>query len=139
MIIFIRNLVVKDIWLKLFSLALAILIWLTVQFSISKEVSPWSALIGRASDEKVLTVPIFVPPMDKRIVSFDPPDVEVTVHGDPKSLKNLKPENLRAQINLTGIESANGMRRRVEVILPENIAYTHLSPEEVEVRLSPKN
>jgi YbbR domain-containing protein len=139
MIVFVRNLVVKDFWLKLFSLVLAILIWLTVQFSISKEVSPWSALIGRAVDEKVLTVPVSVPTADARTVTVDPAQVQVTLRGDPKLLKSLGAEDIRAIVDLTGVEMADGLSRHVQVILPAGISYTQLSPDAVEVRVSPKN
>jgi hypothetical protein len=62
----------------------------------------------------------------------------VTVRGEPKLLKNLTAEDVHAQVNLSGVESANGMRKRIEIILPAGVAYTHLSPEEVEVRVSPR-
>lgn len=139
MIIFARNLVVKDFWLKLFSLALAILIWLTVRFSISGEGSLTSAIFGRASDEAVLTVPVHVASVDARTVTLEPTDVQVTLRGDPKLLKGLRTDEIRAQVDLAGIESANGLRRRIDIILPPGVAYTHLSTEEVEVRVSPKN
>lgn len=137
MIVFVRNLVVKDFWLKLFSLALAILIWLTVDFSISKEVSPWSAIIGRASDEMVLTVPVQMPAIAGRAINLDPAEVQVTLRGDPKLLKELRPDDLRARVEMTGSESANGMRP-VDVILPPGVAYTHIAPEEVEVHVLPE-
>ena len=138
MIIFVRNLVIKDFWLKLFSLALAILIWLTVEFSMHKEVSPWSALIGRAADETVMTVPVNVPAMDARVVSVEPATVQITLRGDPTLLKGLTVEEVRAQVDLSGIESANGLRRTIDVILPAGVSYTHLTPDKVEVRVSPK-
>jgi hypothetical protein len=140
MIVFARNLVAKDFWLKLFSLALAILIWLTVRFSISGETtaSPWLALLGRAPDENVVTVPVHMPPGITQNFSADPADVQVTLRGDPKILKNLRKEDIRAEVDLTGIESANGLLRPVQIILPQGVAYTHLTPDEVEVRVSPK-
>jgi YbbR domain-containing protein len=139
MIDFIRNLVVKDFWLKLFSFILAVLIWLTVQFSINnKEGSTWAVLIGQAGDEGVFTIPVSVPAGDARLVSVTPAEVQVTVRGEPKLIKSLKPDDIRAQVNLTGVESANGLHRRVEVVLPPGIAYTHLIPEEVDVRVSPR-
>jgi hypothetical protein len=135
MIVFVRNLVIKDFWLKLFSLTLAILIWLTVQFSINKDVSPWAALIGRTTDELVLTVPVAVP----ADVKANPSEVQVTLRGDPKTLKALTTDNVHAEVSLAGIEAADGLRRPVEVILPPGISYTHLSAEEVELHVSPKN
>jgi hypothetical protein len=45
MILLLRHLVFHDFWLKLFSLVLAVLIWLTVSVAIKKEVSPVSSLV----------------------------------------------------------------------------------------------
>ena len=139
MILFVRNLIVKDFWLKLFAFALAVLIWFTIDFSINKEVSPWAELIGRTADETVMTVPVHVPG-DMHGVTLDPEQVEVTLRGDPKSLEKLKqsPGDVRAQVNLTGIHSANGLLRQVELILPQGVSYTHIDPDKVEVGISPK-
>jgi|SRR5882724_843146 len=141
MIIFARNLVVKDFWLKSFSLVLAILIWLTVRFSINGEpsTSPWLALLGRAADETVLTVPVHVPSGGPQTISVEPAEVKVTLRGDPKILKDLRSDDIRAQVDLTGVETANGLLRPIEIILPSGIAYTRLSPNEVAVRIAPKN
>src|SRR5215472_17396408 len=103
MIIFVRNLVMKDFWLKLFSLAFAVLIWVTVKFSIDKEISPWSALIGRTPDQADVSVPIAIPQMNGRTVNINPSQVLVTLHGDPKLLASLG-ESVRAQVNLTDVE-----------------------------------
>jgi hypothetical protein len=131
MIVFTRNLVTKDFWLKLFSLALATLIWLTVWFSTHGETttSPWLALLGRPPDESVLTVPIHVPGG-----TCDPAEVTVTLRGDQRILKSLKPQNIRAEVDLTGVQSANGLVRPVEIILPKGIFYTRVEPEEVAVQ-----
>ncbi len=139
MIVFTRNLVVKDFWLKLFSLALAVLIWLTVR-SISGEgtSSPWLALIGRPSDETVLSVPVHLPSGTTQKFSALPAEVQVTLRGDRQLLKTLTAQNIRAEVDLTGIESANGLLRPVEIILPKGIFYTRLDPDEVEVQVSRK-
>ena len=135
MIVFARNLVAKDFWLKLFSLALAILIWLTVWFSIHGETttSPWLALIGRPPDESVLTIPVHVADG-----TSEPSEVSITLRGDPQILKTLKPQNIRAEVDMTGVESANGLLRPVEIILPKGIFYTHVEPDEVAVQFSSK-
>jgi len=138
MILFVRNLVVKDFWLKLFSLALAVLIWFTIDFSIGKEVSPWAELIGRTADETVLTVPVNAPP-GIRGASVNPDSVQVTLRGDPKLLRTLKPGgDVRAQVNLTGVQSADGLLCTVDLILPQGVEYTGISPDRVEVQISPK-
>jgi YbbR domain-containing protein len=141
MIVFARNLVAKDFWLKLFSLALAILIWLTVWFNINGErsTSPWFALLGRASYESVVSVPVRLPAGSTQLFRADPAQVQVTLRGDPKLIKNLRQQDIRAEVDLTGIESASGLLRPVEIILPQGVSYTRLVPDEVEVRVSPKN
>ena len=136
MIVFARNLVAKDFWLKLFSLALAILIWLTVWFSNHGETSasPWLTLIGHPPDENVVTVPVHV-----HAGTANPPEVKVTLHGDSKVLKNLRAQDIRAQVDLTGVESASGLLRSVEIILPKGISYNRVDPEEVEVQVLRKS
>jgi YbbR domain-containing protein len=140
MILFVRNLVVKDLWLKLFSLVLAILIWFTVYISLRKDVSPWAAIIGRTADETVMTIPVRVP-ANLRDVSVYPEQVEVTLRGDPKLLGELKqrPGDVRALVNLNDVQSAGGLLRPVELILPQGVFYTHINPQNVEVRLSSKS
>jgi YbbR domain-containing protein len=139
MILFVRNLVAKDFWLKLFSLALAVLIWITIKISTTKEVSPWSELIGRTADETVMTIPVRVPG-NVHDISVNPEEVEVTLRGDPKLLEELKqrPGDVRAVVNLNGVQYASGLLRPVELILPQGVAYTHIRPEEVEVQVSSK-
>jgi hypothetical protein len=141
MIVFARNLVVKDFWLKLFSLALAILIWLTVRFSINGETStsPLLALLGHAADETVVTVPVRVPVSGAQTFKVDPTEIQVTLRGDPKILKSLRSEEIRAQVDLTGVETASGLLRPIEVVLPQGISYTHLSKDTVVVSTAPKN
>src|ERR1700749_1685472 len=105
MIIFARNLIAKDFWLKLFSLALAILIWLTVYYSINGETSnsPLLALLGHPVDETIMTVPIRISATSAQSFSVDPSEVRVTLRGDPKLLKTLRNDDVRAQVDLTGI------------------------------------
>lgn len=137
MIIFVRNLVAKDFWLKLFSLALGILIWALVHGSISKDEPILSALIGGAPDESVMIVPVQAPKIDKRHVSVAPATVQVTLRGDPKALEQLRTQDVRAQVDLSGVENADDLVRSIEMILPPGISYVHLVPDEVEVRVSP--
>jgi YbbR domain-containing protein len=131
MIIFTRNLVAKDFWLKLFSLALAVLIWLAVRMNGESSTSPFQALIGRPPDENVLTIPVHVAGG-----SSTPTEVSITLRGDPRILKTLKPQDIRAEVDLDGVQSANGMLRQVKIILPKGIFYTRLEPDEVAVQLS---
>jgi YbbR domain-containing protein len=141
MISFLRKLVFVDFWLKLFSLGLAILIWLTVWFSISKDVSPFAALTNRSTEKTYFNVPILVilPASDVRNVKVDPGTVQVTVRAEPKLLDDLKMKDIRAQVDLTGIESARGLHQRIDITLPTGVIEVRTIPSEVEVIVPPKS
>jgi YbbR domain-containing protein len=140
MISFLRHLIIRDFWLKLFSLALAILIWLTIWFAIGKGVSPLAAFTNRTPEQSYYNIPVLVrlPAADVRNVKVDPSEVQVTVRGDEKVLKELKPRDIRAEVDLTGIESARGLRKRIEVTTPPGVVYVRVFPDEAEVIIPPK-
>jgi YbbR domain-containing protein len=139
MIAFLRHLFLHDALLKLFSLALAILIWLTINFA-----------IGRNEDRPAVPVPSFVPhpvqqasfvlpvmvlsPGDNpREIKMDPKEVEVTVEGDPKVIRALQKNDLRAIVDLSGIESAQGLVKRIELSKPAGVSELRTVPSEVKL------
>ena len=136
MIAFFRNLFLHDFWLKLFSLGLAVLIWFTVHFASQREVSP---VTFSANERKFVNLPVMVvfAAEDVRTFKVNPSQVDVTVQGDVKLLKNLQGKDFRVMVDLTGIEAAH-LRKRVEVTPPPGVVHAHASPPEVEVIITPK-
>jgi hypothetical protein len=141
MISFLRNLIFHDFILKLFSVGLAVLIWMTVSFAIRKEVSPVANFVGTAPEQRTFfSVPVIVmsTAADVRDVKVRPSEVEVTVRGESKVVRNLKGAEIRAIVDLTGIESARELRKRIDVSTPVGVALVVVSPEEVQVLVPPK-
>jgi YbbR domain-containing protein len=137
-----RNLIFKDFWLKLFSLALAVLTWFTIRFAIAKEVSPVGSLVLSATAQVTfpnLPVVILSSAQDVRNFKVNPQEVEVTVQGDPKVLRTLRSKDIRVLVDLTGIATAGGMRKRIEVSTPAGITHVRIDPDEVQVLLPPKS
>jgi hypothetical protein len=132
MIAFLRNLLLEDFWLKLFSLALAALIWFTVTFVSQKEV--------RTDTRVFLSLPVSVLSSadDVRNFKVNPDEVEVTVQADVETLQNLQSKDIRAMVDLTGVAAAHELRKRVEVSLPAGVTYLHVAPEEVQVIFPPE-
>ena len=129
-----RDLIIKDWQLKLFSLALAILIWVTVSFAIRKEMSPdANALLN--SPSRVLVVPVVVMSSAGNVREFHvrPGQVEVMVRGAAKELAQLQEKDVHAIVDLTDIESARSLRKRIEVTTPSGIVHVRVMPEEVDV------
>lgn len=136
MIGFVRNLLFGDFWLKLLSFVLAVLIWLTVTFAQTD--GGKSFLLKPNTDEQTYyNVPVLaiLPAADIRDVEVDPGEVWVTVRGESKLLQKLTAQDIRAQVDLTGIEATRSLVKRIDVILPPGITYTRLVPDQVHVRV----
>jgi len=136
MINFLHEVVLKDFWLKLFSFALAVLAWFTVDVALRNATSPVSALSLVPSRNRIferLPVTVMSSAEDVRSVRVHPKEVEVTVQGDAKILERLQARDIRVILDLTGIEATNALRRRIEVSTPAGVTHVRVEPEEVEV------
>src|SRR6266446_4616255 len=117
MITFLRELVFHDFWLKLFSLALAVLIWLTVAFAIKKEGSPVVALTVPLKEIAFSNSPVIVmsSAQDGRRFKVSPDQVEVTVQGEAKTLREIQSKDIRVIVDLDEIEAAQALNKRMDV------------------------
>jgi hypothetical protein len=139
MIRVLRNIFFRDFWLKLFSLVLATLIWLLVYlFAIKKDVSPSIGLRGVTSEERPFIfhdVPVLVvsTAADVRNFKVDPAAVTVTVRGNRKDVDALHPSDIHALVDLTGIESARDLTKKISITVPANITFVSAEPDSVDV------
>lgn len=136
---FFEELVLKDFWLKLFSFALAVLAWFTVDVALrnANAGSPLQSLSLTPSSNRVfdhLPVTVMSSAEDVRSVRVQPKDVEVTVQGESKVLDNLQAKDIRVIVDLTGIQATNAaLRRRIEVSTPAGVTHVKVDPEQVQV------
>jgi YbbR domain-containing protein len=132
MITLLRNLILEDFWLKLFSLVLAVLLWLTVTFASQKDTGVDQRVLA-----KMLPVTIMSSTEDVHSFRVSPSEVAVTVQGNPKTLQNLQTNDIRAIVDLTGVGAARDLRKRIEVSVPAGITPLRVMPEEVQVIFPP--
>jgi YbbR domain-containing protein len=135
--------VLKDFGLKLFSLGLAVLTWFTVS-SMANQREGWPVTgASLAPPERVvisnLPVTIISSAEDVRSFRVNPKEVEVTLQGEARVLKNLQSKDIRVQVDLTGIGAAHDLRKRIEVITPAGVTYVKVDPEAVQVIFPQKN
>jgi hypothetical protein len=131
MITLLRKLVFEDAGWKLFSLALAVLVWLTVTFVSQKDV--WT-------DKRVfshLPVTVLASAEDVHNFKVNPTEVEVIVQGDSRTLQNLQSKDIRPMVDLTGVGVARELRKRIEVAVPAGVTPMRVAPEEVQVIFPP--
>jgi YbbR domain-containing protein len=143
MINFLRNLFLHDAWLKLFSLGLAILTWFIVSAAVyHKPTSPGTALSKDRTEEQTyvnIEVQVLATAADVRSFKVNPSEVAVTVRGETNVLESLLARDIRALVDLTGIESApRGLRKRIEVTTPAGVTLVRVVPSEVDVIVPPK-
>jgi len=138
MIDFLRNLVVKDFWLKLFSVALAVLVWKFVNEAVKKQVPPARAsevLTQPLQRQTFLRLPVVVmsSASDVRSLRVDPSEVAVTIQGDPALVEKVLAKEIHPMVDLTGVETARELRKRIDVATPPGITYVRVDPPDVEI------
>ena len=131
MIKFLRHLFLDDFLLKIFSLGLAVVVWLIVTFASQKQA--WS------TPRVFYNLPVIVLSSveDVRNFKVSPDEVIVTVEGDAKTLQNLQSKDIRAMVDLTGVAAARDLRKRIEVSVPPGVTHIRVAPEEVQVIFPP--
>jgi YbbR domain-containing protein len=132
MIAFLRNLLFEDFWLKLFSLALAVLIWFTVTFVSQKDVRTESRVFSH------IPVTVLSAAEDVRNFKVSPSEVAITVQTGVETLQNLQSKDIRAMVDLTGVAAVHELRKPVEVSVPAGVALLRVVPDHVQVILPPE-
>ena len=132
-----RDWVTKDLGWKLFSLFLAVSIWLTVH-KIYEEPRNASA---PGADVPVTfgTLPVLVVSgaSDVRNFRVSPATVAVKVSGPPEVMAGLQASQIHAVVDLTDIQSARDLRRRVDISTPPGVTLMSIAPTNVDVIVPP--
>ena len=128
-----RDWVTKDFGWKLFSLFLAVAIWLTVH-KIYEEPGVASGLVaGNTVTFGNLPVLIVSTAKDVRDFRVAPLTVKVTVSGSAEDMARLQASQVRSLVDLTDIESAEDLHRLVDVSAPPGITLVSVDPPKVMV------
>ncbi len=134
MIAVLKRLVIKDLWMKLFSLGVAILVWSTISIAIQKDVAPSSLIFGMGRDT-FYDVPVEVQTSasDTRNFRVEPKTVKVTVEGDPELLQTMQSKDIRATVDLRGMEVSGQLTKRIEVSTPAGLKGVTVVPQQVTI------
>ena len=75
---------------------------------------------------------------DVHLYRVAPDTVSVTVSGPPEVIGMLQANQIRATVDLTDIEPAKDLKRRVDVSVPSGITLVSVEPDKVGVIMPPQ-
>jgi hypothetical protein len=129
-----RDWFIKDLGWKLFSVVLAVAIWLTVNKILGESGSYAESAIGdKQTTYDDLPVLVVSESSDVRNYRVLPGMVSVTVSGPPNVMAILQANQIRAVADLTGIESDKEKHRHVDVSTPAGVTLVSVKPFSVDV------
>jgi hypothetical protein len=134
-----RDWFIKDFGWKLFSAFLALAIWLTVHKILEESVPPPVIVPPRLAamtvTNKFTNLPVLVvsAAADVREFHVTPAAVSVTVSCPSDIMAALQAGQVHALVDLTDIESARDLHRRVEILMPAGVTLVNVEPPEINV------
>jgi YbbR domain-containing protein len=132
-----RDWITKDLGWKIFSLLLAVVIWLTIHKIYEEPRVAAASIVGDKVTYDNLPVLVVSTAADVRDFRVVPGVVSVTVSGPPDVMAVLQANQIRVVVDLTGIESARDLRRRVDVSAPSGVTLVNVDPPRVGVIVPP--
>ncbi len=132
-----RAWLVEDLGWKLFSLLLAVGIWFTVHKILLEAAAPAPATGGATLTYGNLPVLIVATAADVHLYRVAPENVKVTVTGSPEAIAVLQANQIRATVDLTGVDAAKDLKRSVDVAVPSGITVLNVDPPKVGVIVPP--
>jgi YbbR domain-containing protein len=116
---------------KLLSLALAVIIWLTIK-ALSAE---------QGQSEKMfvnLPIQLVSGTADVRAFRVEPNVVNVTLKGRPGAINRLAEREIRVFADITSADVTQSFRRHLDVAVPNGITIVRFEPIEVQITPPPK-
>ncbi|HXG47476.1 MAG TPA: hypothetical protein VNO52_07625 [Methylomirabilota bacterium] len=128
-----RDLVFHNVWLKLFSLVLATLIWLAVGYNptLTTPTAPIAPAAVRVFE--VCPVGILHAAGEGRPLRVEPSHVRVTIRGTASQVGGVVEEEVHAFVRIPAGRPAIGPFA-VEVVVPGNVSVAEVVPSAVNVK-----
>jgi YbbR domain-containing protein len=133
-----RARITRDFGWKLFSVILAVVLWLTVHKIYEEPKTAFASATGDTVTYDNLPVHVVSSGADVGDFRVAPTTVSVTVSGPPDVMAILQANQIRAVVDLTDIASVRDLRLRVDVSTPPGVTLVSVDPPKVGVKVPPK-
>lgn len=131
-----RTLILRNFWLKLFSVALATVIWLAIHYGIRNDVVVGPLTINRTLAQEYVRAAVTVRqrPGDTRVFRISPNEVVLVAVGEDTILRQAAKKNLQVYVDLTDFESKDPTVEQLQSEAPADINIIEISPSVVTVQ-----
>lgn len=133
-----RDLLLNNLSRKLIALGFATLLYLVVRASIEADFRPFG-LGGNVQTRLLTAVPVSIVTgvEDPRNFKITPKEVAVIVRSRSDLLRNLTAADLNVFVDLTGVQEATGLKKKLRVYAPSGVELVQVQPSLVEVNSLP--
>jgi YbbR domain-containing protein len=132
-----RDWLTKDFWWKLFSVILAVIIWLTVHKIYEVPGTYAAPAAGSTFTYDNLPVTVVSAAGDARDFRLAPATVKVTVSGPAAIMNTLQIGQVHAVVNIKDTSLVRDSHLPVEISAPNNVTITSVDPSRVLVIIPP--
>jgi hypothetical protein len=127
----VRHLILHNFWLKLFSIALATVLWLAIDYSIHNQQSLNQLL---TADYIRVQVSIQTKPGEKRVFRITPNEVIVIAVGKDAASFQATRKDVRVNLDLTHFDAKESSTEELRAQAPPGITVLEIIPYTVQVQ-----
>ncbi len=133
-----QDLILRNFWLKFFSVALATVIWLSIHYGIQNESPMRGGSMNHLLAQEYIRVPVTVvtAPGDKRAFRVIPNEVVVIAMGDEAALRGAANRDFKISVDLTDFRSKEPTPMVLQSQAPADLTIEEISPSTVTVEPS---
>jgi hypothetical protein len=136
-----RDWITRDFGWKLFSLVLAVVVFVAIRRNINEGPSTVTTVMPFATMQTVVftNLPVYAvsASADVHNAQITPVAVAVQLSGPSEIMAVLEENKVHAVVNLTGIDVARNLNLPVDVSAPPGVAVNKVDPSRVGVTFSP--
>ena len=130
-----RDYILKNFWLKVFSVALAAFIWVVIESGLRVEKwemkMPFLPFRSLETHAYRLPVAVLASPTNQLALEIVPSEVTVSLRGDWPTLAKLDPEDIDVYVNLSQAPNPDGPFV-VKVNTPREVSVQQIIPAHVD-------
>jgi YbbR domain-containing protein len=133
-----RDLLLNNFWWKVTAFLLAVLVWVGFQPR-DKRWKPFPDTFGRYYTRYLVSHPVSIskPATDTREFKVTPSEVDITLSGEEKVLRQLKSSQVRATVDVSELKGKSNLVEILPPVFPKEggIRVERITPDHVQVEV----